>query len=379
MKYLHKYVPTGQNDDPYPILIHGDQLSVERMIEAKLSMAFSEDQADQLTGLVPRPQGFHKRYSLPEDEDEKQKMFEDICRSVVKLVKPQFDVASIQQAAAGDHENVQNLDYDDDDSQSLDDTILYWNDGTNEFEDTLPYYEDSEDEFELSEEENQNNGDSVFAYSCCMVWRGLLHMIQREAERSNNGEQLLSDWRLDMVEFWNRNHNKYLILGHRLLAGINGWLPARLRQEVEWNSTANLLGKPGHNVALDLVNEFLNNEFKANLKNSHGQYTEENVSRCSKIVGSVGKAIEKIFEADFVKDYIPHTSASDGSSKAKLKKFIEEYGMEELFVNKGNERHKHHTGFNEFKHEFAVKDPEKLYSRFCKYGKALKNEEYIYA
>ena len=48
-------------------------------------------------------------------------------------------------------------------------------------------------------------------------------------------------------------------------------------------------------------------------------------------------------------------------------------------MNQGNERNKHQTGFNEFKHEFAVKDPEKLYFRFCKYGKALKNEEYIYA
>ena len=67
MKYLHKYVQTGQNDDPYSILIHGDQLSVERMVEAKLSMAFSEDQADQLTGLVPRPQGFHKRCIILQD------------------------------------------------------------------------------------------------------------------------------------------------------------------------------------------------------------------------------------------------------------------------------------------------------------------------
>ena len=48
-------------------------------------------------------------------------------------------------------------------------------------------------------------------------------------------------------------------------------------------------------------------------------------------------------------------------------------------MNKGNERNRHHTGFNEFKHEFAVKGPEKLYSRFRKYGKALKNDEYIYA
>lgn len=48
----------------------------------------------------------------------------------------------------------------------------------------------------------------------------------------------------------------------KYLSGINGLLPARIRSEVVWNSTANLLGKPGHNIALDLVNKFLNNEFK---------------------------------------------------------------------------------------------------------------------
>jgi hypothetical protein len=97
-----------------------------------------------------------------------------------------------------------------------------------------------------------------------------------------------------MVHYWNNNHNKYLILGHRLLAGnttyihwnfvkyvkiyslsfqllqyisgVNGWLPERLRNEMMWNSTANLVGKPGHNIALDLVNEFLNNEFKGKYK-----------------------------------------------------------------------------------------------------------------
>lgn len=39
-------------------------------------------------------------------------------------------------------------------------------------------------------------------------------------------------------------------------------VPPRLRNELIWNSTANLVGKPGHNIALDLVNEFLNNEYK---------------------------------------------------------------------------------------------------------------------
>ena len=44
-------------------------------------------------------------------------------------------------------------------------------------------------------------------------------MVQTTAERENNGHHLIADWKLDMVHFWNNNHNKYLILGHRLLTG----------------------------------------------------------------------------------------------------------------------------------------------------------------
>lgn len=44
-------------------------------------------------------------------------------------------------------------------------------------------------------------------------------MAQTDAERGNNGDHMIADWKLDMVEFWNQNHYKYLILGHRLLAG----------------------------------------------------------------------------------------------------------------------------------------------------------------
>lgn len=66
----------------------------------------------------------------------------------------------------------------------------------------------------------QESGDSLFNYRRCVLWRGLLHMAQTDAERRNNGDHMIADWRLDMVEFWNQNHYKYLILGHRLLAGI---------------------------------------------------------------------------------------------------------------------------------------------------------------
>jgi hypothetical protein len=37
------------------------------MVDAKLAMAFSDDEVDQLKGLIPRPQGFHRRCIVLQD------------------------------------------------------------------------------------------------------------------------------------------------------------------------------------------------------------------------------------------------------------------------------------------------------------------------
>ena len=47
-----------------------------------------------------------------------------------------------------------------------------------------------------------------------------------------------------------------------LFAGQHGWLSPRLAATIRWNRTANVNGGAGNNVALDLVNEHLNREFK---------------------------------------------------------------------------------------------------------------------
>jgi hypothetical protein len=119
----------------------------------------------------------------------------------------------------------------------------------------------------------------------------------------------------------------------------------------------------------------MNYTFTANLKNCHGQYSETQVSRCSKIVGSVGKSIESIFQ-EVIQDYVPRASSSDGSSISKIKKFVEEYRSEDLFKDKN--AHRHHHGFAHFKHQICVKNPDKLHFRLKKYVKALENEEFLY-
>ncbi|CAG2244501.1 unnamed protein product [Mytilus edulis] len=67
MKYLKQYIPLDPNAMPIPIICNGDQLSVERMVTGRLAMAVSEEAEDQLVGLIPRPQGFHKRCILLQD------------------------------------------------------------------------------------------------------------------------------------------------------------------------------------------------------------------------------------------------------------------------------------------------------------------------
>jgi hypothetical protein len=49
------------------------------------------------------------------------------------------------------------------------------------------------------------------------------------------------------------------------ISDVAGFLPKRLREDLIWNRVANLSGLPGRNLPLDLVNEFMNNEFKGAL------------------------------------------------------------------------------------------------------------------
>ncbi|XP_077862791.1 uncharacterized protein LOC102803909 [Saccoglossus kowalevskii] len=106
------------------------------------------------------------------------------------------------------------------------------------------------------------NHDHVQTYTCALLWRCLSDLTRRDAIRENDGEAMLDHWTFDMLDFWERNHNKYMILGHRLIAGVHGWLPKRLAHDLVWNRTINIHGGAGRNIGMDLGTEFLNNEFK---------------------------------------------------------------------------------------------------------------------
>lgn len=61
MEDYHKYVPMGTDMNPFIIPLYGDQLSVERANDAQNARINAESQWDQLQGLHPSIQEWHKR------------------------------------------------------------------------------------------------------------------------------------------------------------------------------------------------------------------------------------------------------------------------------------------------------------------------------
>lgn len=65
-----------------------------------------------------------------------------------------------------------------------------------------------------------------------------------------------------MLDFYDKHHPKYFLVGQRLLGAVNGATSARLQHTLKWNRTVNPNGGHGNNIAMDIKTEFYNKEFK---------------------------------------------------------------------------------------------------------------------
>ncbi|XP_070554960.1 uncharacterized protein [Ptychodera flava] len=361
MRRLCSYVPLKDDGNPWPIVCHGDQLSVERMLECQASVAASEHLSDRLLGLVPRPQEFHKQCiilqdtmdklftgksladpgtlfhiktrfghrsvkkkvidnvnhvvdflnfttegmvcllvmklcrlnslsdSLSENYPDVSTVLKETAKQIVQYIWPNMDAVYdlelpdtsfvedaefeycfckgeaedisgiLIECSAGSecrngiwfHTECVNVEPDDipEDQWYCSDTCSKTSPycckiakdveligcesrqhcfrgewfhldcvGLNTIPDGKWYCSTDCRESCIDKELGDGEEDNVFNYSCAMTYRGLLHMAEKDAERENDGQSMISHWKIDMLDFWSNNHFKYLTLGHRLLA-----------------------------------------------------------------------------------------------------------------------------------------------------------------
>ena len=105
------------------------------------------------------------------------------------------------------------------------------------------------------------------------------------------------------------------------------------------------------------------------MKHAHGHHNEQTIYRAGKIIGSVGKSLDEIFqlkitEADVKEEYTKRTSF-----KKEIEKFCTQYSEDRLFDNIPG---RHHKSFPVFELEYVkVPGPVDFKRRLFGYRKKL--------
>ncbi len=117
---------------------------------------------------------------------------------------------------------------------------------------------------------------------------------------------------------------------------------------------------------------FFNFDIVEILRHSHGQYTPDTVYRAGKIVGHVGRALDRVFWENLLDGSV----ANDGnyhkqvSYEKQIRKFVEEFREDKLFDNIPG---RYHKGFPNFDTDVITKinRPRAFKERLLKYADKL--------
>ncbi|KAL3867568.1 hypothetical protein ACJMK2_040455 [Sinanodonta woodiana] len=174
--------------------------------------------------------------------------------------------------------------------------------------------------------------DNKRNYTILVMWKGLNQQVRRDAIRENDGERMLLHWRFDMLQFFEKHHTKYFIVGHRLLSAVSGAVSPRLQMSLIWNRTVNPHGGHGRNIEMDLQMEFYNKEYKESVKDAGGHLTSATIARHSQMVG-VGKILRSVYDKHVsdLSGRTVHKSARVDRQK-DIKEFVSLLEHEDLFT-----------------------------------------------
>ena len=102
----------------------------------------------------------------------------------------------------------------------------------------------------------KKDDDHVRAYAKEVLSLGLLLM---DAVREGDGERIVQCWKYFLVLFKTSERTNYSFI---LLLELEYVATPRLKQQLTWERTVNVHGKPGRNVSMDLYMEHINQECK---------------------------------------------------------------------------------------------------------------------
>ena len=216
--------------------------------------------------------------------------------------------------------------------------------------------------------------DYVYKHNIALIWKGLNLLCRRDAVREADGEAMLSFWKFDLVHFFGTKHPKYVILAHRLIAAVNGWLSPKLRHDLVHNRTVNYGGGMGRNLPLDFMNEILNRLFKDLLESAKGRYTDTTIQRCSQIIGPLGDALDKVFDTKIVENELYRHRRRAQNRDNNVLRLMEILSEDKLFSTIPGRRH---SAFPDFDLNETPKQAGKFSAKMKQLSKRLDRRKAI--
>ncbi|XP_038062978.1 uncharacterized protein LOC119733651 [Patiria miniata] len=215
--------------------------------------------------------------------------------------------------------------------------------------------------------------DRVREYNKSVIFHGLNFLIRRDAIRQNDGNRMIAHWKSDLVTFLTGTHNKYMVLAHRLLMGVNGAFSDRIAKTLVWNRTVNPSGCPGRNIAMDLQMEMLNKTYKENVRVSRGKLTSATINRHSKIIG-IGQSLSNLYdELTSTRSPQSATSSPDRTTDTQaLIKMVLDYNSFDNIPGRA------HDSFPQFQHQRPpLEEPAKLKAKLNKLTESMADRSHL--
>ncbi|ELU00828.1 hypothetical protein CAPTEDRAFT_188936 [Capitella teleta] len=297
MEKLMEHVPNAKNGIQ-PVVCFGDGLSVDRMRDCQRLRLSAKDPVHNLRALVACPQEFHRRGLLTQDTMNALFSGKSICdRGTLFNLKQAFNHRQVKGKVMHNFNHVNDF---------LKRRLSSRQREPCHKKKFAPY------SWTLKRPECCACGNDLWYCSeacvslsaCCedgiqeyakaVLYSGLRHRAFRSAVRAGNGPFMMNDWRVNVIDFWSKNHYKYLKLAHELLININGFQPPHIAFDMVHNRKANVSGMPDRNIGLDLYNEFKKLGYKEMLKQSHDVYSDNATDLCAHLSGAFKTHLENV-------------------------------------------------------------------------------------
>ena len=130
-------------------------------------------------------------------------------------------------------------------------------------------------------DEEKNNIDSIYRYSCCSAGVCLLAVAFNTARQNGDGDRVMRYYKYMLLLYKLDGRTKYSHYVFQMLQCINELFPEKLAFDVVYNRFTNTEGKPNSNVEIDRKMEHLNKKVKQDIKDFNGNVTRASLKRAS--------------------------------------------------------------------------------------------------